>query len=210
MKSLMRWLFTPAILACLLSMTVTSVEGKIKPKTLASANQNYLSIAVDPAGTPHVVYQGADYHLYHAWLHGGRWQHELVDASSDCGWGNSIAIDVQGNIHVSYGANRGLGALKLIYANFNGSQWQITDLGVDGSDTVLKLDQAGLPHIAYGGGSTIQYARYDGAGWHFEDTGLGSGPYRHDFVLDSNDHAHLAIICDPLPNLVSVFEMACS
>jgi hypothetical protein len=192
MKTLMRWLFTPAILACLLSMTVTSVEGKIKPKTLSSANQNYSSIAVDPAGTPHVVYQGTDYHLYHAWLDGGGWQHELVDASSDCGWGNSIAIDAQGNIHVSYGAYRGLGAQKLIYANFNGSQWLITDLGVDGSDTVLKLDQAGLPHIAYGGGSTIQYARYDGASWHFEDTGLVSGPYRHDFVLDSDDHAHLA------------------
>ncbi len=192
MKFLLRWLFTSLILASLLSMTATSVEGKIKPKTLASVWQNYSSIAVDPAGTPHVVYQGADYHLYHAWFDGRHWQHELVDASSDCGWGNSIAIDVQGNLHVSYGAYRGLGALKLVYANFNGNQWHITDLGVDGSDSVLKLDQAGQPHIAYGGGSTVQYAWHDSAGWHFEDTGLASGPYRHDFVLDSDDHAHLA------------------
>ncbi len=192
MKIILRWLFTPVFLACLFSMTVTSVEGKIKPKKLATVSQNYSSIAVDPAGTPHVVYQSADYHLYHAWFDGRRWQHEVVDASSDCGWGNSIAIDAQGNLHISYGAYCGLGAQKLIYATFNDSQWQVTDLGVDGSDTVLRLDLSGQPHIAYGGGSTIQYARYDGAAWHFEDTGLSSGPYRHDFVLDSNDHAHLA------------------
>jgi len=192
MKYLLRCLLTSLFVASLLSMPFTSAEGKIKPKKLASIWQNYSSIAVDPAGIPHVVYQGADYHLYHAWYDGGRWQHELVDASSDAGWGNSIAIDVQGNLHVSYGANRGLGALKLVYANSNGNQWQITDLGVDGSDSVLKLDQAGQPHIAYGGGNTVQYAWHDGTGWHFEDTGLASGPYRHDFVLDSDDHAHLA------------------
>jgi hypothetical protein len=192
MKLLPRCLAAQALLGCLLTLMVTSVEAKIKPKTLAPVWQNYVSIAVDANGTPHAVYQSIDYHLYHAWLDGRRWRHELVDDSSDSGWGNSIAIDAQGNLHVSYGAQRGLGAQKLVYANFSNDQWQITDLGVDGTDTVLKLDQYGQPHIAYGGANTIQHAWNDGAGWHFEDTGLSSGPYRHDFALDSNDRAHLA------------------
>jgi len=192
MKSQLRWLFAPVILACLLLMAVTSVEGKIKARTLAPVRQNYASIAVDPTGIPHAVYMGTDYHLYHAWLEGKQWKREVVDASSDCGWGNSIAVDAQGDLHVSYRAYRGLGATKLVYATFDGIQWKITDLGVEASDTVLRLDQAGQPHIAYGGNSTIQYAWFDGAAWHFEDTGLGTGPYRHDFVLDGNGHAHLA------------------
>lgn len=207
MKSLLRWLFTPAILACLLSMPLTSVEGKIKPKKLGTIWANYNSIAVDPAGTPHVVYIAPDDHRYHAWFDGRRWQHELLDPNPYTGGVHSLAIDAQGGLHVSYGEVTPLGKSNLIYATLNGTQWDIANLGVVGYHPVLKLDQNGRPHIAYeapdssGGvnaGYTIHYAWHDGDNWNFEDTGFvlggpqSSGPNRHDFVLDTQDHAHLA------------------
>jgi CARDB len=207
MKSLLRWLFTSAILACLFSMPITSVEGKIKPKKLASVWPNYSSIAVDPAGIPHAVYVAPDDHRYHAWFDGRRWQHELLDPSPYTGGVHSLAIDAQGGLHVSYREVTPLGKSNLIYATLNGNQWEITNLGVVGYHPVLKIDQIGRPHIAYeapdstGGinaGYTIHHAWHDGDGWNFEDTGfvLGgpklSGTNRHDFVLDTQDHAHLA------------------
>lgn len=177
----------------LLVWPVSPVEGKVKPKNLAAVGGG-CSVAVDPAGYPHVVYQSTDYHLYHARFDGKAWQHELVDGTSDCGWGNSIAIDAQGRIHISYHAER-MNPYRqpLVYAYFDGTLWHVAELEVYGWQTCLKLDAAGHPHILFSGNyGTLGYARFDGNAWHIEDTGLQSSPYTASLALDAEGHAHVA------------------
>ncbi|MCG3150610.1 MAG: hypothetical protein PCFJNLEI_04098 [Verrucomicrobiae bacterium] len=193
MKPLTRLLRAAGVIPILAVTLVTSADGKIKPKTLAKTSQGTAALAVDPTGQPQVTYQGADYHLYHARFYGKRWQSEVVDATSDCGWGNSVAVDQLNQIHVSYHAER-MNPYRqpLCYARYAGGQWQITDLPVDGWQSQLRLDGADRPHILYYDASYgLRYARFDGNAWQYSETGLAGGPDTPGFALDSANHAHV-------------------
>lgn len=177
-----------------LVVATLAVEGAtlVKPRNLAKANQGVCAVALAPDGLPHAAYQGADYHLYHAWLTGTKWQHEPIDNTSDCGWGNSIAVDAAGVVHATYGAFRGLGAQKLVYARRDADGWQITDLGVDGEQTRLCLDAAGNPHVLFISGMTYAYARSDAKGWQIEDTGLPWSWCSAGLAVDGAGAAHIS------------------
>ena len=189
MKSFLKLLLLSVILFGLSSPSL----AKVKPSKLAQINQGACAVATDPSGQPHVAYQGKNYHLYHARYDGRRWTHELVDGTSDCGWGNSIAVDAQGHVHISYAAFRGLGAQKLIYAVHDGSQWQVQEVGRDAAFTHLKLDAEGHPHILFKGDTGYSYAKHDGTRWHIEDIPiLAWNWYSDGLALDADGHAHVA------------------
>lgn len=168
------------------------VSAGITVKSFGTVSQGVASIAIGPDGNPHVAYQGSDYHLYHARFDGRGWQRQLVDGTSDCGWGNAIAVDAQGHIHITYGAFRGLGPLELVHAHFDGTAWQVTDTGIDGELTNLQLDAEGQPHVLFQHYGSYHYAVRGDAGWEVESTGLLASPYSDGMVLDANDHAHIA------------------
>jgi hypothetical protein len=193
MQSLSRLFCAAGVALSLIVGLTTPADGKIKPKTLAKTSQGAAALAVDSTGQPHVTYQGADYHLYHARFDGKRWLSQVVDASSDCGWGNSVAVDQLGQVHVSYHAER-MNPYRqpLCYARLTGGHWQITELPVNGWQSQLRLDSTGHPHILYFDANYgIRYARYDGATWHFSETGLWASPYNAGFALDAADRAHV-------------------
>jgi len=190
MRSILKLLLVAVILCGLSSPSLAL--AKVKPSKLAQINQGVSAVAIDPSGQPHVAYQGRDYHLYHAWYDGRRWARELVDGTSDCGWGNSIAVDAQGHVHISYAAFRGLGAQKLIYAVYDGSQWQVQEVGREAAFTHLKLDTEGYPHILFKGDTGYSYAKHDGTSWHIEDIpGLTWNWYSDGLALDADGHAHV-------------------
>ncbi len=186
-------LVTGAILAALMLVAFASLaDAKVKPKNLASIDLGVSSVALDPAGNPHVAYEAPNHHLYHRWFDGRKWRKELVDGVSECGYANSIAVDAQGHIHIVYDFYRGLGGPKLAYAYFNGSVWQISEPGIEGSHARIQLDALGRLHVFFIGSNTSQYAVYDGTGWQVEDTGLGWSWYSNGFVLDSDGYAHIS------------------
>jgi len=176
-----------------LALSISSqASAKVKAKNFGTVNQQISAVAIGPDGNPHVAYQGPDFHLYHARFDGRRWQRELVDGSSEGGWGNAIAVDADGHVHITYGAYRGLGAQQLVHAYFDGATWQVNDLGVDGTLTHLQLDAAGHPHVLFAGSSSYGYAVHNGISWQIEDTGLPWSWYSAGMVLDADGYAHVA------------------
>ncbi len=182
--------------AVLLFNATSDAAFKPRPRTLVSRkSQDRCALAFDPSNNLHVTYIGGDYHLYHAWLSGRTWRREVVDAISDCGWGNSIAIDSQGHIHISYHAERFEPSYHqpLVYAHYGGMHWEITELPVNGWDTHIKLDADGHPHILFHGSTyELKYAQFDGANWQIEDTGFSGGPSSVGLALDADGHAHIS------------------
>ena len=187
MKTLLRFLVSSLLVSALAGIA----EAKVKPKNLGSVNQTQLSIAIDRAGFPHIAYQGADRHLYHARFDGRTWQRELVDVSQY--YGNAMAIDSQGRIHIVYGAERisgGTGNYPLVHAYFDGTHWQVTDLPISGHNPRIALDAQDHPHVLHSFSSG--YAVHDGTNWHFENTGLDGSWYSDGLVLDADGKAHVA------------------
>jgi hypothetical protein len=158
MKTLLRFLGV-SLLVCSLAGIA---QAKVKPKNFGSVNQTRLSIAIDPAGFPHVAYQGPDHNLYHARFDGRTWQRELVDLGQY--YDNAIAIDKQGHIHIMYGAERisgGTGNYPLVHAYFDGTSWQVTDLPVSGHHPQIALDADGHPHVLFSFSSQYGERRHE-------------------------------------------------
>lgn len=64
---------------------------------------NYISIALDGAGNPHISYRDStNYDLKYAKWTGSGWAKEPVDSAGDVGGYTSIALDGAGNPHISY------------------------------------------------------------------------------------------------------------
>lgn len=183
--------FNLMFLAGLLTL-MCAAHAKISPRDVGGCQQRESPVVFDASNSPHIFYQGPDYRPYHAWLNGMKWQRELIDPAADSGFGVSSAIDPSGVIHVSYGAYQGPGLPKLVYARHDAGGWSITNVGVDGTDTILRLDADNQPHIYFAQTFQTAYAHRDGSTWIVEDTGLPNTAYRGGFVLDSTGAAHVA------------------
>jgi hypothetical protein len=187
MKTLLRFL----VVSLLVVVLTAIAEAKVKPKNLATTAQTQSSIAIDPAGFPHVACLGADGNLYHARFDGRTWQREVVDDSQY--YSNAMAIDAQGRIHIVYGVERITSSnvtYSLAHAYFDGASWTVTDLPVSGHHPRIALDASGHPHVLFNFSSS--YAAYNGADWQIENTGL-SGSWSSDgLALDANGKAHVS------------------
>jgi PKD repeat protein len=155
-------------------------------------------MALDSNARPYVAYQNAtpytgDLKLAH--FDGTNWIVEVVDASGETGFDNSIRLDSQDHPYVSY-YNRTTRDLRL--AHYNGISWtlQVVDsVGDVGSYTSLALDAAGRPHIAYhdGTNTSLKYARFDGTSWSITtvDNSALVGRYAS-LALDAAGNPHIA------------------
>ncbi|MFQ6060222.1 MAG: fibronectin type III domain-containing protein [Thermoplasmata archaeon] len=98
------------------------------------------------------------------------WNIHTVDSVGNVGEYTSIAVDSEGNPHISYW-DRDNWALK--YACWNGSAWNITT--VDSSSQTglyssIALDSNDRPHIAYfnQGEASVMHANWTGSSWNIE------------------------------------------
>jgi hypothetical protein len=151
---------------------------------------NGLSLAVDSADVPHMVYVGTEngtyfvqgtnfkiyrQHLVYASLGSSGWDTQTIE---NLNYNDSIAIDVgsvsysalafdsQNNPHVAFSvytmANR---ESTLKYASWTGTAWSIQTVDY-GSGGVLALDSSGNPHISYTGeNGSLKYATRTGTNW---------------------------------------------
>lgn len=101
---------------------------------------SWSSIAIDPAGNPHIAYFDNQYwRLKYASLNSGIWNSAVVDNSAKVGYDASLAIDTTGTPHIGY-SNR---AFELKYATQQDGQWAINTISKNlescGANVSLKL-----------------------------------------------------------------------
>jgi len=161
----------------------------------------YPSIALDAQGNPHISfyvnYWGI---LKYAKYDGSAWSFQNVDLSGYFGNGSvgthsSLAIDADGNVHISYYDNTNK---NLKYAKGVNGIWtsEIIDSDDDvGQYTSIALDSLGNPHISYyfNTGGDLRYAAFDGSTWSIEtlDVQNNVGHYSS-LEIDSLDNPHIA------------------
>jgi hypothetical protein len=135
--------------------------------------------------------------LKYARKSGGAWTTETADgAASDVGYDTSIALDAQGNPHVSYYDNT---AGNLNYARKSAGVWTIETADASASDvgpyTSIALDAQGNPHVSYQDFSTfdLKYARKSGGFWTTEtaDVSPNAVGYYTSIALDAQGNPHV-------------------
>ncbi len=163
----------------------------------------WVSLSVDSQGNPHISYNyfldpnGAPVgDLKYATRSGGVWTRQSIDTAGNVGEYTSIALDSQGNPHISYYDNTN-GNLK--YARRSGGNWTVETVettGNVGAYSSLALDAQDNPRIAYQDLTTfrVRYASKSGGTWSLE-TPSGVGPVfpvQISLDLDSQGNPHLA------------------
>lgn len=168
------------------------------------------TVAVAPDGTPHVTWyqygapDGSNYlHIKHAALQSGIWIARTLDLEPQTGKWQSIALDANGNPHVTYDSFVN-GGLK--YASWDGKQWIVrlvdsrtTKPGIStlGMGNYLVLFEDGKAGISYYDDNSLMYAWQQSSGWKIDTvssiTALGSWIGFHSSqVLDAQGHPHIA------------------
>ena len=168
----------------------------------------YNSIQLDANDHPRISYylyhnQEGHYvlHLKYAFFDGHKWFIQTVDRHQGTGKWNSLAVDRAGNPHIAY-SHVGLG--DLLYAHWNGSEWQYGDAdsrrlsgSYVGYGNSIDVDQAGNPHVASFDltKKAVRYAYWDGKQWKAETVDELSDKNELDHVslkVDAQGHPHLA------------------
>ncbi|MCP4228689.1 MAG: hypothetical protein GY771_00890, partial [bacterium] len=166
-----------------------------------SDGYTHLSLAIDRGNNPHIsYYDDVKNDLKYAKWDGSEWLIEVADgameAESNVGQYNSIAIDDNNSPHISY-HDQSENVLK--YASRDEGNWEIEvvdDDGVPGMWSSIALDSNNHPHISYSSGyptHNLKYARWDGSTWVIETIfPERSGGGYPSLILDSNDNPHIA------------------
>lgn len=119
-----------------------------------------------------------------------KWTTETVDAF---GVQNSIAVDADQNLHVSYFS----GGIKYAFRPANSSKWFTMQLapgsGYAEVATRLALDPSGNPHICFTPG-TLRYASFENRGWNTQQIDPQSGLIEYT--------CSLAIAADGTPHIL--------
>jgi len=105
---------------------------------------NYISLAMDAAGNPHICYYHSDPGLSYAIRSNGEWDIEIVD-SENGGSGCSLIVDSEGNPNISYNDDD----LFLRYAYKTDGRWIVKRIDPNTLSTSLDIDSEDNQHIIY-------------------------------------------------------------
>jgi hypothetical protein len=142
------------------------------------------SIALDPSGGPHVAWTytndtsvvGPTYtSINYASRVGGVWTTEA--AGPEHGEAPSLDIDGAGRPFVAYatGTTQYSTAVGIHCAGKDAGVWTVTVVDSPAYDPSLRLDPAGVPHVAYDGPNGVRYASLGRTGWTSEPVAPSGG-----------------------------------
>ncbi len=188
-----RMLFTilTVIFCCLItssgrsSWITETVDGATRGKynSMAMDRQGHLHISTYDVDNGCLVYLKQDPQTPTGWIL------EIVDDSSpEVGIATSLALDTDGNPHISY-VDKSDNDLK--YARRDSSGWYMEIVADSSPDqTSIALDSRGFPHIICSNSRVLDYAWRDESGWHLES--LDVPVQGASLTLDSNDIPHVS------------------
>ena len=144
----------------------------------------------------------AECKYYYVYIYASGWIPEDVDHFSNyegaVGLGNSIAVDSNNKVHISY-ATYNIGAVK--YATNAGGSWTVTTIDssgvlgdLDGS-TSIALDSRDKVHISYYDfmNGNLKYATNVGGSWAtYTLDSMGTVGLSSSIAIDSNDKVHIS------------------
>tara|TARA_Y100001978_G_scaffold18769_1_gene14514 strand:+ start:197 stop:5857 length:5661 start_codon:yes stop_codon:yes gene_type:complete len=181
-----------------------------------------ISLDIDSNDIPHIIYhEYNDQELKHASKNGWAWVTSTIDSfgfgidpmQSQFGCHNSLDIDSNDNLHVSYtNYNIDFGSLK--YATYDGNSWTKTviesmDTPTDSmpysyADTSILLDFNGQVHISYHNLQLgeLKYVTNDGNYWINSTIDDGSSI---DLITDRDDDGHSSLALDSYGNLYASY-----
>ena len=171
-------------------------------------NSTFTSLALDKDGYPHCTFyrNKTDYAFpVYSYQDADGWHWEYVESTFSIKQGayNSLALDGDGNPHISYYVST---LSNLRYAYKDGGGWHFENVDSEnrvGACTSLALDSSGYPHISYFycGTTTdpkcdifdLRYAYKDASGWFTQtvDAAGDVGLYTS-LALDSQDYPHIS------------------
>lgn len=170
----------------------------------------FMSLAVDASGNPHIAFWDPTPNLLrYASKSGGIWTIETADPVPDNGRVATLALDASGNPHIFYYDQTNL---YVKYATKSGGVWTNEIVDSDGilqpSPQALALDAAGHPHVVYRNYylSALKYATKSGGVWTSEFVPGAQFPASGVSILtsiaaDAAGNPHIAYV---LPDLASV------
>lgn len=152
------------------------------------------SLALDGIGNAHISYQGradggGNGYLKYAGFNGSTWDIQTIDSEGNVGQQSSLALDGNGNAHISYLRNANS---DLKYAGFDGSTWDIQTVNAGAWGTSLALDKSGNTHISYLNNSgALQHSVFNGLAWDHQviASGLNRSP---SLAMDTSGNAHIS------------------
>ena len=119
------------------------------------------------------------------------WTQEPVDVA---GKFTALAIDPEGNVHVSYAGENG-SVLKYAFRPADGGKWftMVLDKQLQDFATNIALDPKGNPRICYTP-RELKYAQWDGQQWKIQQiaAGTGSVEYNCSVIVASDGTPHVA------------------
>lgn len=130
------------------------------------------------------------------------WSSEVVDETGWVGIDSCIALDANGNFHISHYDQ---GNRNLKYAYWDGNSWQNETVDSDGDigeESGIAVDSDGNPHISYIDctNCAVKYAGKIGGTWNIEEVYLSGGgnPISGTSIaLDSNERPCIVFSEEP-------------
>jgi hypothetical protein len=167
----------------------------------------WTSMALDNKAQPFIsysIYPSGELRLAH-W-NGTQWEISSIDSlagdasKANRGMGNSLKMDSQGKLHVSYYSEK-----ELRYAVLEGDRWviqKVTDVSPRGSWvsflSSLDFDHEGNPHISFDDAGALKHAFWDGKVWHIQIIAMsGSDFYRYSSLAVGPDDSIYISYRDP-------------
>ncbi|MBK8575461.1 MAG: fibronectin type III domain-containing protein [Elusimicrobia bacterium] len=179
------------------SWDITMIDNEISPG-------GDLKIALHSDGKPRIVFYDEENEslVYIEWT-GAKWSKQTIDRCYDISSLSNfdLAVDNNGNPHITYSGVGFHNGPSLKYAVWTGIQWStqtVDNSHYSGANCSIDLDSKQRPHIVsfnYGSDSLI-YAWWDGTIWQLETITKNIYVYSVSLALDAENNPHIGFLCN--------------